>query len=105
MKSTVWLSYDLGVGGDYEGLYSWLDEKDAQECGSSVAVFKYEHENDLVEKLKADVNETVDINKRSRLYVIFREGGKIRGRFLEGRRKSPQWTGYGSNKENGPDED
>ena len=28
--STVWISYDLGVRGDYEGLYAWLDAHDAK---------------------------------------------------------------------------
>ena len=33
----IWLSFDLGVSGDYEGTYAWLDDKSARECGSSVA--------------------------------------------------------------------
>jgi hypothetical protein len=27
VKSTIWLSYDLGGSGDYEGMYSWLDNR------------------------------------------------------------------------------
>lgn len=30
---------NLGVQGDYEGLYAWLGEHRAKECGDSVAVF------------------------------------------------------------------
>ena len=37
MKKFIWLSYDLGIGGDYESLYSWLDNHEAKECGDSVA--------------------------------------------------------------------
>lgn len=33
----VWISYDLGVQADYDGLYQWLDEHKARECGDSVA--------------------------------------------------------------------
>ena len=35
MKHFVWISFDLGVKGDYEGMYAWLDSKDAKECGDS----------------------------------------------------------------------
>lgn len=28
---TIWISYDLGVQGDYEGLYGWLDTHKARE--------------------------------------------------------------------------
>jgi hypothetical protein len=37
--SRYWLSFDLGVRGDYEALYEWLDALDAKECGDSVATF------------------------------------------------------------------
>ncbi len=51
MKKTIWLSYDLGVKGDYEGLYAWLDDHGAIECGESVAFFNFEikNEENLVE--------------------------------------------------------
>lgn len=29
----MWLGYDLGVKGDYPGLYAILDDHDAIECG------------------------------------------------------------------------
>ena len=44
MESIVWMSYNLGVTGDYEGLYAWLDEHNAKECGNSVAWFSFSHE-------------------------------------------------------------
>ena len=106
MKSTVWLSYDLGVSGDYEGIYSWLENHGAKECGSSVAFLKsYEFEGDLLESLKADVGEAVTLNRRSRIYVIFSEDGRTRGRYLVGKRKSPPWTGFGDQFEQEFDED
>jgi hypothetical protein len=37
MHTVMWMSYDLGVKGDYEGLYAWLDDHEAKECGNSVA--------------------------------------------------------------------
>ena len=53
MKSAVWISYDLGVNGDYESLYSWLDIQGAKECGTSVAYLTYTHVDDLMESLRA----------------------------------------------------
>ena len=34
MNKALWLSYDLGVKGDHEGLDAWLDDHDAEECGN-----------------------------------------------------------------------
>ena len=81
MKSTIWLSYDLGVTGDYEGLYSWLDSHGARECGSSVAFLKYAHDRDLTTALKEDIQAAVSLDKRSRIYVIHDR----KGRYLFGR--------------------
>jgi hypothetical protein len=99
MKKIVWLCYDLGVKGDYESLYSWLDDHNAKECGDSVAVLNYECQSDPIEELKRDLEKSVDFAKRDRIYVIWldeRKERKIRGRFLIGSRKAAPWAGYGS---------
>lgn len=98
MKSTIWLSYDLGVNGDYEGLYSWLDTHGAKECGSSVAFLKYAHEGDLAAALIDDMQAAVSLDRRSRVYLIHNH----KGRYLFGRRKSAPWEGFG---DNGDDEE
>ncbi len=98
MKSTIWLSYDLGVNGDYEGLYSWLDTHGAKECGSSVAFLKYAHEGDLAAAVKEDMQAAVSLDRRSRVYLIHNR----KGRYLFGRRKSAPWEGFG---DNGDDEE
>jgi hypothetical protein len=94
--STVWISYDLGVRGDYEGLYSWLDAHGAKECGNSLAVLAYPHEGPLIDRLKADLKRHVTIDKRSRIYVVYRDQGtgKNKGRFIFGGRRAAIWTGY-----------
>lgn len=105
MQSTIWLSYDLGVSGDYEGLYSWLENHGAKECGSSVAFLKnYEFEGDLLESLEADVRDAVTLNRRSRIYVIFDDDGRLRGQYVVGKRKAPPWTGFGDELEQEADE-
>lgn len=95
-KTTVWLSYDLGIRGDYPSLYAWLDKHDAKECGDSFAVFVYDHDNELEADLLADLRQSIDFNDSGRIYVIFRdrETGNRKGKFLVGGRRAPPWTGY-----------
>lgn len=73
MKKSIWLSYDFGVHGDYEGIYSWLDEHKASECGNNVAFFKYEYSGDLLESLGKEIKDSFDITKKTRIYVIWRD--------------------------------
>ena len=105
--SAFWISYDIGVGGDYEGMYEWLDDNSATECGSSVAFVKqYDCDGeDLIRALERDIKATVKIDKRSRIYVILRVGDQIKGKFLFGNRKgTPPWDGYGQQSETDDDD-
>lgn len=105
MKHTLWLSFDLGLRGDYEGLFRWLDEHDARECGDNVACFTYETEGDLQTALKTDLQRSVDITPKSRIYLIRTEAGKPKGRFLFGSRKKSPWVGYGATVDEGADDE
>ena len=105
MKKLVWISFDLGVSGDYEGMYAWLDSHGAKECGDNVAAIEFEPRNDVVAELKSNIQESVTLDKKSRIYVIYRsEDGKMKGAFLFGRRKQASWTGYGASAEESSDE-
>lgn len=95
MNSFIWMSYDLGVSGDYEGLYAWLDNHEAKECGNSVACLWFSHGGDLLTSLKAEVEGAVSLNKRSRIYVIYTDDKGARGRFIIGGRKGAPWYGHG----------
>ena len=102
MKRAVWISYDLGVRGDYEGIYTWLDEHGAIECGDNIAFVKeYEVSRNLIKTLKKDIQDSVEITKKTRIYVIWRDAKtkKMKGRFIFGTRKAPPWTGYAISKE------
>jgi hypothetical protein len=100
MKKAVWLSFDLGVNGDYEGMYTWLADHEAIECGDSIGFFRFDSKENLLDELKAEIRQKVDLNKNSRIYVIYRQDdGTVKGRFLFGKRKQAPWTGYGSVKE------
>lgn len=94
--TTIWISYDLGIQGDYEGMYAWLDKHQAKECGDSVAVLSYQFEEPFLAALKADLKEAVDITKRTRIYVIYRDekSGKNKGSFIYGGRRASPWLGY-----------
>ena len=104
--SAIWISYDLGVSGDYEGIYEWLDDHNAIECGSSFAFIKqYDHDGeDLMEALKRDIQAAVQIGKRARVYVVRRIDGRGRGNFLFGGQKGAPWNGYSQKSETADDE-
>jgi hypothetical protein len=86
-----WLSYDLGIRGNYNELYNWLDAQDASECGESVATFRSSLTPD---EIKNELEHVV--GKDARIYLIWRtEQGATKGRFIFGRRKrKPPWFGY-----------
>lgn len=107
MEKLIWLSYDLGIRGDYEGLYTWLDDREAKECGDSAASLWFSHEEggDFSEALKTELKRVVSLDKHSRIYIVWRENGKLKGRFLFGKRKRAPWTGYGTHQDQYEDED
>jgi len=96
MKSAIWISFDLGVQADYEGMYAWLDNHKAKECGDSLAFLNYEYTGSLLKKLTADIRKSVKTTKRTRIYVIYRdpETKKMKGNFILGGRKAPAWSGF-----------
>ena len=94
MRKAVWLSFDLGVKGDYESLYAWLDAHDAHECGDSTAFFEYETDGILPDEIKNSLKEAIDVDAKTRIYIVYKDDKKVKGRFLFGRRKSPPWSGY-----------
>ena len=98
MKSAIWISYDLGVRGDYESLYAWLDDHDAQECGDSLAFLNFQHGGSLIASVKREIKKSIQNTKNARIYLIYHDSDtkKIKGTFLFGGRKAPPWAGYGS---------
>lgn len=97
MKTLIWITFDLGVRGDYEGMYEFLDTYAAKECGDSAAALLFEFGNNLIAELNQQLAAAVTLDKKSRIYVVFPDDkGKYKGRFIVGRRKRPPWTGYGA---------
>jgi hypothetical protein len=104
MKKSVWMSYDLGVQGDYDHMYAWLDNHKAVECGDSMAYFIYEvpngtNDDEFITILKEDMVKTIKFNPGNRIYVIRHIKDEKRdsyyGQFIIGKRKASPWEGYG----------
>jgi hypothetical protein len=94
-KKTMWLVYDFDLGGDFEGLYKWLDSRGARECGNGVALLKFEFEKNFFTELKQSFEKSVTIRKKDRIYIIYKDiKKKLRGKFLSGERKKNPWAGY-----------
>lgn len=91
----VFLSFDLGLRGDHQGMYAWLDSHSARECGDGLAVLNYTHDGEtLPDRLKADLQKSVKFDQRSRVYVIWRDNKQlIKGRFILGSRRAAAWVG------------
>ena len=85
-----WFSFDLGLRGNYEDLYEWLDNMEAKECGDSVATF-------VTEKTREEIAEELSefLDEKARVYIIGIHDGKFSGKFILGKRKRAPWAGYG----------
>ena len=102
-KKSIWITYDLGLRGNYSALFTFLDNHKAIECGDGSAYFIYENEKkltseDLIEQLKLELEKIITPSSSDRIYVIWRDDDKsaasVKGRFLFGSRKTPPWNGY-----------
>jgi len=103
MKAIIWISYDLGIKGDYETLYIWLDSHGARECGDSVAYLSYEYEKDIVSEIKTDLRSKIKIGEKDRIYLIYKKPKTQSwiGMFIFGGRKPAPWEGFSAKYENG----
>lgn len=98
MKQSIWISYDLGIKGDYPNLYKWLDVHKAKECGNSVAFFSYDYRTDVLTELVADLKRTIEFKPGDRIYALCRtvKDGResFSGKYIIGNRKASPWEGY-----------
>ena len=74
-KKRYWLSFDLGLRGNYDSLYEWLDRQEAQECGDSIATFRSDRTRDQIAK---ELAEILRGTKNARAYLInLKEGAGL----------------------------
>lgn len=109
IEKHIVLNYDLGLKGDYEGLYSFLDSHKAIEVGNCNAAFAMlftEDDFDVIYKeLQKMLASAIHIEKTDRIYMIATDKScKMRGAFLFGTRKRAIWEGYGVTKTEGFDQ-
>ncbi|NQS98657.1 MAG: hypothetical protein HQ591_09395 [candidate division Zixibacteria bacterium] len=95
MKQTILISFDLGIQGDYEDMYSWLDKYKAIECGDGVAILTFEYNEDIAGELLEELERNVDFKNKDRIFMLFKDRNeKLKGRFIIGKRKRAPWSGY-----------
>ena len=102
MERMIWISYDLGIQGDYSHMYAWLDNYGANECGDGLAYIKYPiphemNDDEFIAYLKKDLEDHIEFKPGDRVYLIrhIPEKGSTYGTFLFGKRKPAPWLGSG----------
>ncbi len=90
----IWLLFEFAFGGDFESLFTFLDKHKAVECGETLAYLTFQYNNNLIDELKQEINKYVTLKKQDRMYLIFKENGKLKGKWLFGGRKKAPWAGY-----------
>lgn len=96
-KNILWISYDLGIEGDYSGMYTFLDRCGALECGDSVARIKnYSYTGNIKSFLSEELKKEVNGIESNRVYYAFysKENRALRSGFLFGKRKVAPWKGF-----------
>lgn len=107
MKKTIWISFDFGMKGDYDGLYKWLDKNDASERGYGLALVKNievpgsikskdKPDLEFLKYIKNQLSKNVKIGTNDRIYMIWNSVNQnaARGGFLFGNKKPSPWEGY-----------
>ena len=74
-----WLSFDLGLTENYEGLYRWLDNLEAKECGDSVATFTSDK---TVEHIRKELRRILE--ESARVYLVYTSARPFRHLNYEG---------------------
>jgi len=96
-RTGYWLTYDLGIDGDYDGLYAWLDSVQAKECGDSACYFEYEVRGaEPTKAILASIKKSATLRAKDRVYLIWPKpaGSGYKGRFFAGKRRRAPWAGY-----------
>jgi hypothetical protein len=92
---SYWLTYDLGIDGDYDGLYAWLDQVGARECGDSACFFQFDAKQKKPDTaILAAIRKFAKLRTKDRLYLILKRDDKITGRFINGSRRRAPWAGF-----------
>lgn len=103
MEKRIWITFDLGVRGDYDRLYQWLDSHEAVECGNGVATLSYKFNTQeetfegIFDEIRKDLQNAITIDAKTKIYVLVglnNDNGSTGGGFIFGSRRSAPWDGY-----------
>ena len=100
MKKSVWISFDLGLRGDYQALFQWLDKHQAVECGKNLAFLNFDIDTSksVSQTIKDDLLKYVEFKDGDRVYLCWLDHSenlsKIKGEFIIGKRTRSPWEGY-----------
>ena len=106
MKKTIFISYDFGMKGDYDGLYRWLDENNAEERGYGIGIIKNYYcdssvrtDLEFLRKIRSELVKKIKVGASDRIYVIWNslEANTIKAGFVFGKGKQSPWAGYAQN--------
>ena len=91
-----WICFDLGLKGDYPGMYKYLDSHKGIECGGNIAYMKREIVPNFKEIVRQEIIASVKINSDDRVYLIYKEPQSTNtcGYFIFGGRKKADWDGF-----------
>jgi len=91
-ETRYWLSFDLGLMGDYSHFYKWLDEQNAEECGSGTAAIV---STTSMDRFVGEIREVLKETPRARVYLLSRlPDGRFGGKFVVGARRKAPWAGF-----------
>jgi len=91
-EARYWISFDLGLMGDYSHFYKWLDEQNAEECGSGTAAIV---SSKSLDEMIAEIREALQEKPRARAYIVSKlPDGRFGGKFVVGGRRKAPWSGF-----------
>lgn len=100
MKKWVMINYDLGLKGDYQNLYRFLDNNNALDCGNCNSALEIEVSKDdfdtIFDEVTSMIKKNFEFSQNDRIYLTVTDStNQMRGRFICGNRKRAIWEGYG----------
>jgi len=91
-ENRYWISFDLGLMGDYSHFYEWLDTHNAEECGAGTAAIVSMKSLDAI---VAEMKEILRDTPRARAYILSKlPDGRFGGKFVVGGRRKAPWAGF-----------
>jgi hypothetical protein len=91
-ETRYWISFDLGLMGDYSHFYEWLDAQNAEECGSGTAAIV---SSKSLEEIVGEIRDVLKETPRARAYLLSKlPDGRFGGKCVMGGRRKAPWAGF-----------